>query len=215
MSQSAARSAVVVFAAVILACAPRLGPLAGTPSPQPVPRAAIAPGHHRIVFRWELEDPDLTARGEGAARIAAPDSARLDFFLGGGIGSGAAVLVGDDLRLPSRAEDIARRVVPPAPLLWATLGRTALPPAKDTVVRVDGDTLRADIGAPVGWRLSFVRDTLRRIERVSGGRVVEWVDRSSDGHIRYRNEVNRRQLDLFVTRFDEVSALDPDIWEIP
>ncbi|HJQ21582.1 MAG TPA: hypothetical protein VJ867_14635 [Gemmatimonadaceae bacterium] len=201
--------------AALCACAPRLRPLAGVPSPRPVPRAEVPEGHHRIVFRWELEDPDLAARGDGAARIAYPDSARLDFFLGGGVGSGAAVLVGDELRLPSRSEDLARQVVPAAPLLWATLGRNALPAATDTTVRVDADTLRADIGAPVAWRLAFVRDTLRRIERVSGGRVQEWVERFPDGHIRYRHEVNRRQLDLYVTRSDEVSAFDPDIWSLP
>lgn len=198
-----------------MGCAPRLRPLGGSPVSVAVPRTTLPAGYHRLVFRWELEDPDLTARGEGAARIAAPDSARLDFFLGGGMGSGAAVLIGDELRLPSRAEDLARQVVPPAPLLWATLGRVALPALGDTVVRVDGDTLRADIGAPVAWRLTFVRDTLRRVERVGGGRVIEWVDRSSDGHLRYRHEVNRRQLDLFLTRSDEVSALDPAIWELP
>jgi hypothetical protein len=199
----------------VAACAPRLTPLEGTPSTRVIPRADIPSGHHRIVFRWELEDPDITARGDGATRLASPDSARLDFFLGGGVGSGAAVLIADDLRLPSRAEDLARRVVPPAPLLWGTLGRTAVPASRDTAVRVDGDTLRADIGAPVAWRLTFVRDTLRRVERVSGARVLEWVERYSDGHVRYRHEVNRRQLDIFPTRSDEASEFDPTIWSLP
>lgn len=197
------------------ACAPRLRPLEGAPSTRMIPSAGIPDGHRRVVFRWELEDPDLVARGDGAARLAAPDSARLDFFLGGGVGSGAAVLIGDTLRLPSRAEDLARQLVPPAPLLWGTLGRTALPPARDTSVRVDGDTLRADIGAPVAWRLTFVRDTLRRVERVSGARVIEWVERYADGHVRYRHEVNRRQLDIFPSRSDAVGDFDPSIWNLP
>lgn len=207
--------AVLALMISVAACAPRLRPLGGSSAPVPVPRTTLPLGHHRIVFRWELEDPDFTARGDGAARIAAPDSARLDFFLGGGVGSGAAVLIHDELRLPSRAEDLARQVVPPAPLLWATLGRVAFPALPDTVTRVDGDTLRADIGAPVAWRLTFVSDTLRRVERVDRGRVIEWVDRSSDGHLRYRQEVTRRQLDLFLTRSDEVSAFDPAIWQLP
>ena len=42
----------------------------------------------------------MTARGEGVARIASPDSVRMDFFLGGGLGSGAAVLIGDSLSGP-------------------------------------------------------------------------------------------------------------------
>jgi len=168
-----------------------------------------------VVFRWELDDADLSSRGEGAARIAPPDSARLDFFLGGGLGSGAAVLVGDELRLPSQSEDLARRLVPPPPLLWAALGRVALPALADTVASVDADTLRADIGKPVAWRLTFVRDTLRRVERVENGRVVEWVDRLADGRIRYRNQSSRRQLDLIITRSFDVSAFDATIWVLP
>lgn len=210
------RLAVAVAAALaIAACAPRLRPLSGAPTTAAIPRTQLPPGRHLLVFRWELEDQDLTARGEGAARVASPDSARLDFFLGGGVGSGAAVLIGDDLRVPARAENLARRVVPPAPLLWGTLGRAAIPGAKDTAVRVDGDTLRADIGAPVAWRLTFVQDTLRRIEHVVGARVLEWVQRLPGAHVRYRHEGTRRQLDLYVIRSDEVREFDPAIWHLP
>lgn len=205
-------------ALVLLAggCAPRLAPLPGSPAPAarlPVPE--LPPGHHRVVFRWELEDADIAARGDGAARLAFPDSARLDFFLGGGVASGAAVLIGDDLRVPSAADGVSRRLIPPPPMLWASLGRLALPVMSDTIVRVDGDTVRADIGAPVAWRVMVVRDTLRRIERVDGGRVIEWVQRLPDGRLRYRHEVNRRQLDLTVTRSDQVGTFDPDVWHLP
>lgn len=214
MRVRAALAALLVGSA-ILACAPRLRPAPGVPAPAVLPRAELPTGRQRIVFRWELDDPDMTARGEGAARTAPPDSARLDFFLAGGLASGAAVLVGNDLRLPSRSDDVARRLVPTPPLLWAALGRIAIPVTRDTTVRVDGDTLRADIGTPTAWRLTFVRDTLRRIERVYGGRVTEWASRNADGHLRYRHEVNRRQLDLFITRIEDVSAFDPGIWELP
>lgn len=196
-------------------CAPRLRPLTGAIAPASLPPGTLPPERRRIVFRWELEDPDLVARGEGAARIAPPDSARLDFFLGGGVASGAAVLIDEELRLPQRADDLSRRLVPPAPLLWATLGRLALPPLRDTVARVDADTLRADIGSPVTWRVTFVRDTLRRLERVNSGRIVEWVERFANGEVRYRHEVSRRRLDLTITRSDDVSAFDPAIWNLP
>lgn len=206
-------TALALFA--IAGCGPRLRPLNGAPGPAHLPPATLSDARQRIVFRWELDDPDLSARGEGAARIAPPDSARLDFFLAGGLGGGAAVLIGDELRVPSRADDLTRRLIPPPPLLWGALGRLAFPATRDTVVRVDGDTLRADIGNPVAWRLTFVRDTLRRIVRVDGGRVVEWAERFVGGRLSYRHEVSRRKLDLFVTRTDTVSALDPDIWTLP
>jgi hypothetical protein len=192
------------------ACAPRLTPLTGAPVPvERLPRTTVSPGHHKIVFNWELDDRDMSGRGEGAARIASPDSARLDFFLAGGLG-GAAVLVGDSLRTPGG--DMARRLIPPPTLLWAALGRVALPNLPDTVVRVDGSTLRADIGRPVAWRLSFRGDTLVRAERVDGGRVAEWMERTDASHVRYRDEGARRSLQLTITRTDEVPEFDASIW---
>jgi hypothetical protein len=198
-------------ALAVAACAPRLRPLAGTPVPARLPSGALPPERRLVVFRWQLDDLDFTGRGEGAARIAPPDSARLDFFLAGGLGNGAAALIDDELRLPSRGEDLARRVIPSPPLLWAALGRLAVPEYRDTVARVDGDTLRADIGKPVAWRVTFIRDSLRRVERVDGGRVIEWVERVPGSPVRYRHEVKKRKLDLFITRSDEVDAFDSGI----
>jgi hypothetical protein len=144
------------------------------------------------------------------ARIAPPDSIRLDFFLGGGYGSGAAVLIGDSLAVPG--PDMARRLVPPRALLWAALGRLDLPAERDTTVRVDGTTIRADIGAPVHWRVSFRGDTLTRLERIDGGRLQEWVERSADQRVQYRHERSGRTLILVIQRNDAVSAFDPSIW---
>jgi hypothetical protein len=199
----------------VAACAPKLPPLTGTGAPEPLPPATLGTERQHIVFRWELQDVDLVARGEGAARVAPPDSARMDFFLGGGVGSGSAVLLDDTLRLHEQQSDIVRRVVPSSPLLWCTLGRLALPRVRDTVARRNGDTLRADFGQPVVWRVTFIRDTLRRLERVDGGRVLEWVDRSpQSGRVRYRHEGNRRQLDLQITLSFQVRAFDPKIWAL-
>jgi len=197
------------------ACAPRLRPLTGATAPRRLPDGALARGHRRVVFTWTLEDRDFEGRGEGAARMAYPDSARVDFFLAGGIGSGAAVLLGSELRLPEDAGRFVQRLLPTAPLLWAALGRSAVPPATDTIARVDGDTVRADIGKPVAWRLTFARDTLRRVERIAGGRIVESVSRMADGRIQYRNTGGRRRLSLTVTRADDASTFDASIWNFP
>jgi hypothetical protein len=197
------------------ACMPRLAPLTGIPAPATaLPRATLAPGHHKLVFDWELGDRDLNARGEGVARIAAPDSARLDFFLAGGMGSGAAILLGDSITFPPHVTggDMVRRLVPPPPLLWAVLGRAALPNLPDTVIRVEGSTLRADVGRPVAWRLTFQNDTLVRAERVDNGRVAEWIERSDSKRIRYRNEGSRRSLLLTITRIEEAQPFDASIW---
>jgi hypothetical protein len=200
-----------ICAIVVAACVPRLAPLTGVEAPASrLPRTNFPGGHHKVVFTWELEDRDMTGRGDGAARIAAPDSARLDFYLGGGFGGGAAVLIGDSLRAPGG--DLVKRLVPPPTLLWAALGRVALPNLPDTVIRVEGATLRADIGRPVAWRLSFHGDTLVRAERVDGGRVLEWVDRADPQRVQYRNESARRSLRLTITRTEEASEFDASIW---
>jgi hypothetical protein len=205
----------IVFAALVVlgtGCMPTLAPLVGEPQPTSrLPKNGVSPGHSHIVFSWELEDRDMAGRGEGVARIASPDSARLDFFLAGGFGNGAAVLIGDSLRTPGG--DMVRRMIPPPTLLWAALGRVALPNLPDTVIRNEGTTMRADFGRPVMFRLTFHGDSLVRAERVDGGRVAEWVERSGGGsRMRYRNESSRRSLNIVVTRTEHPPEFDASIW---
>jgi hypothetical protein len=213
MRRHQARCSAIAIALVGLAagCAPRLRPLRGAPAPVRLPSAELPAGHRRVVFTWELRDPDFHIRGEGVARLAPPDSARLDFFVGSGLGSGRAVLIGQSLRAPGG--DFVRRLIPAPPLLWAALGRLALPPARDTAVRLDGGVLRADVGAPPAWRVTFRGDTLARLDRVSGDRVTEWIERPSADRVRYRHEAARRDLTLVVQRVvEESSSFDASIW---
>ena len=200
-----------VAAFVALSCAPRAGRLEGTPVPAQLPKTDLPPGHRHLVFRWEYHDPALSARGEGAARIASPDSARLDFFLDAGVGGGYAILLGDTLFTPGGND--ARRYLPPVPLLWSTVGRLAVPPARDTVARVDGSILRAEIGRDPTWRATFSGERLVRLERIAGGRLEEWVSRATPSEVRYENEKAGRVLKLTITKNDQVAAFDPDIWQ--
>ncbi len=210
-------SRLVVAAVVVVSSAcrpPRLTPLTGaTPPTTRLPRAQLPPGHRKIVFDWEVNQFTRTVHGDGAARLAAPDSARLDFFLSGGIPGGEVVLIADSLRMPQGAE-AQKDLIPPATLLWAALGRVALPNLPDTVIRVEGTTLRADIGRPTAWRLSFQGDSLIRVERVQDGRVAEWVDRSDPSHVKYRNEGARRTLQLTITKSEDGGQFDAAIWQV-
>jgi hypothetical protein len=52
-----------------------------------------------------------------------------------------------------------------------------------------------------------------RLERVEGGRLQEWVQRSADQRVEYRNEANRRSLTLDIQRSDAVPSFDPAIWD--
>lgn len=210
---AAARMTLLATAVVVAACVPHLSPLTGAPMPaSALPRPGMPPGHAKIVFNWELQDQETTTRGEGAASIASPDSARLDFFLAGGFGHGAAVLIGDSVQAPGG--DFIRKLIPPPPMLWAALGRLALPNLPDTVIRGEGTSMRADVGRPVSWRLTFHGDSLVRVERVDDGRVLEWVDRTDPKHVSYRNTVARRSLQLTITKMDEVSSFDASIWRL-
>jgi hypothetical protein len=202
----------VAATALSLACVPRARPLPGTPvAPASLPRAELPAVARRIVFAWDYADQDVAARGEGVVRVAPPDSARLDVFLAGGFGGASAFLIGDSVRAPGG--DLLRRVIPPPPLLWAGLGRLAVPAARDTVARVDGDTLRADIGRNPTFRASFAGGQLVGLERLDRGRVAETVVRTPDRRIVYRHAGARRTLTMTVTRVDTVPAFDSTTWQ--
>jgi hypothetical protein len=197
---------------VMIACAPSAAPLKGVLAPdRALPSLSLPAGHRQIVFKWEYEEGDIAARGDGSVRTAAPDSARLDFFLGGGLGAGAAVLIGDSLRAPNA--QLARRYIPPTPMMWAALGRLAIPALADTVVRIDGDLLRADVGSPVQWRVAIRGDTLVGLEHISGGKIIESLSRAPNGVRTYEAPGARRRLRLNVLR-EETGSFNAAIWSL-
>lgn len=185
-----------------LGCTPKAPPLRGDLAPARFPAAELAPVARKIVFRWTYQDRNLRVRGEGVARVAPPDSARLDFFVDGGLGGGRAVLVGNQLRTTD--DDMVRNVVPPPALLWAALGRLSIGTPPDTMARSTGDTLRADIGRDPRWRVVFVGDSLRELVLIDDGKVRQLVTRAADGAVRFRNPGAGRDLRLTITRIDTV-----------
>ncbi|HJQ10712.1 MAG TPA: hypothetical protein VJ840_06740 [Gemmatimonadaceae bacterium] len=203
---------VCLVALVVVACVPSAAPLPGVPAPdRSLPALQIPAGHRQITFRWDYQEGDLAARGDGAVRTASPDSARLDFFLGGGLGAGAAVLIGDSLRTPNFA--LVRRYIPPAPLMWAALGRLAIPALPDTVVKLDGDLLRADVGRPVQWRVAIRGDSLVALERINDGKIVERLTRGAKGSVVYESPGARRKLELTILR-EQPGSFDGSIWSL-
>jgi hypothetical protein len=205
-------AAVAAFSLFAAGCLPRARPLAGAPAPEAVrlPRAELSTTPQRVVFNWRYEEDGFTARGDGVARVAPPDSARLDFFLAGGLGGGWAILVADSLSSPG--PDVARRLVPPAPMLWAALGRLAVPGARDTTIRLSGDTLRADVAsAGRTWRVVFDGPRLTSLEHLVAGRVVERVTRDG-ARVRYTQVPERRSLAIDVQRTEASAPFPPGIW---
>jgi hypothetical protein len=201
-----------LITAAALGCLPSAAPLKGVLAPdRSLPALSLPSGHRHLVFKWDYQEGDIAARGDGSVRTAAPDSARLDFFLGGGLGAGAAVLIRDSLRSPHA--ELARRYIPPSPMMWAALGRLAIPALPDTVVRIDGDLLRADVGRPVQWRVTIRGDTLVGLEHISDGKITESIARRADGVLAYRAPGARRRLDLTILR-DEPGSFDASIWSL-
>ena len=202
---------VALLLVLAAACAPRIRPLPGVaPLDATLPSFPLPVTPQKITFKWELDQGQIVGRGEGVARLGPPDHARVDLFLGGGFGAAAAaILVGDSLMVPPGSN--GRDLVPPAPLLWAALGRLALPPVSDTIIRVSGDTLRASLGSPVQWRVTAVGSQLTRVERVAGDRIVEWVDRTLGKKVRYELS-GRRSLVLDIEIQQPVPPFDASVW---
>jgi hypothetical protein len=199
-----------LMVAAAVGCVPSAAPLKGVPAPdRTLPILLLPLGHRHLVFKWEYQEGEVAARGDGSVRTAAPDSARLDFFLGGGLGAGAAVLIGDSLRSPHA--ELARRYIPPSPMMWAVLGRLAIPPLPDTVVHIDGDLLRADVGNPVQWRVGIRGDTLVELQHISGGKITESLTRGANGVLTYEAPGARRRLELTFLR-DQPGSFDASIW---
>lgn len=200
--------------AALSACAPKLAPLANaTPVPksEPLPVIELPRRNQKIVFNWRLQEAELEVRGEGAARIASPDSARIDLFVAGGLGSGAAWVIGDKMRLD--APEALMRVLPPPAFLWAALGRFSIPPGKDTLVARSDSSLTAEIGPSPRWRLALAGGRISRLERAEGDKVIDRLERRADGSLVYFHAPTRRQLTLTITRVDSVAPFDASIWK--
>ncbi len=208
--RTAIGNAIALSALALSACAPRAVPLQGTPVPAAsLPVINLAPGHRRLVFRWDYEENSLIARGVGAIRVASPDSARVDLFLDGGIAVGNAILIGDKLRATNQSQ--VQRFLPPPPMMWAAIGRLAVPPLPDTVVTTDGEMIYADIGRPAVWRIRVRGKRLMQVARIANGRIAESVTRDDGGRLLYEVP-GRRKLWLGITRDEGVPSFDAAIW---
>ncbi len=204
------------------ACAPRARPLLGVQTSTAIPRTPLPSVPQLYRFDWTYEDDTFDVKGDGVVRTGPPERARLDLFIANGYGNGMAILEGDTLFVPGI--DMIRRFLPPPPLLWAALGRVALPAGRDTIVRLDGDTLRADISGTETdrrtWRVHFAGSSLVRIERIEDGRVVEWAERVPQANgtlrLRYVHTTGRRSLNLAVSEILSIEeGFDDAIWRKP
>jgi len=206
-----ARRAVLLFAGAAFAvgCSPRLPPLLGEVVPARIPVPALPPGNRKIVFEYTYKDADVTLRGDGAARTSAPDSVRLDFFINNE-NAGNVIVIGDSLR--EARPKMARRLLPPVPLLWAALGVFRVPAGRDTAARVDSDTLRVEIAGAPAWRATFMGTDLLRLDLIEDGRIPQTLVRLSATHLHFDAPAAGRSLDLIINSVDTLPPFDASIW---
>ncbi len=185
--------------------------------------AVTAPAGHQVLkFRWQIQDDRGAAGGRGSARIAAPDSIRLDVAGPLGSGRGAAVVIGDSAQWTD-PPDIIRRLVPSYPLMWAMLGVMRSPPA-DAAARGLEDS------AGFRWQWSSGADTVRYAwqrdgrrllaEARHGDELVGWVETtfsadSAPERSRLVAPSASTKLTLTFSESESPATFPPDLWHPP
>jgi len=86
-----------------------------------------------IRFRWHYQDERVKYAGRGTVRIAPPDSLRFDYVGPLGLGSGAAVIIGDSVLWADPEKDF-RSLVPAVPMLWVAFAMVRRPADDATVL---------------------------------------------------------------------------------
>jgi hypothetical protein len=225
LSRLHVRLALLAALLLLAACGPRrLAVIAPVGDPQAAATELTARTELgeplQIVFGWQLNEGGQRVRGRGVARIEPPYKARLDLFLDNGETVISAAMVEGDLRLPVGApEDI----LPPPDLMWGALG--VFRPHSGTSLlgaeRLEGDGMRLRYGYADGTELHYevINGSLRSLELVDRGRVVQRVEiapGSGDRYpvdARYRNLGDFRELRLERESLQVVAPFDADIWD--
>jgi hypothetical protein len=181
-----------------------------------------------IRFRWRYQDGRVKYAGRGTARIAPPDSLRFDYAGPLGLGSGAAVIIGDSVLWADPAANF-RSLVPAIPMLWAAFAMVR-PPADDA--HVFGVQLVDSLSQQrrVVWRFAQPEDTLDYLVTDSAGHgsmlQAEWR-RRGEMVARSRSQLDAlahpasarvdfpeasARFELTVVAVDTAAVIPPALW---
>jgi hypothetical protein len=122
-------------------------------------------------FKWLFQDDRSSAGGDGAARVAAPDTLRFDARGPLGWGRMAALVVGDQ-PVWAEPEETVAQIVPDYVLFWAMFGVTRLPNPRATIRGLDD-------GRTQLWEYALGSDTVVYSRRTEApGKVTAEVRRN-------------------------------------
>ena len=183
MLDRAHRRSYIAACVVLTACHGRPTPLVPEPL-APLPGDSVlawsrgsGPAHPTALrFRWRYRDDRRSGGGRGTARVAPPDSLRVDWAAVLGLASGAAVVVGDSLYWADPKENYPASVAPAVQLVWIALG-VVRPPRATAAVSGGRDSTRAlwryaeDLDT-LDFRLSLVAPRTLEAEWRRAGRVM-------------------------------------------
>ena len=191
-------------------------------------RGTLPPTTTAIRFRWRYQDERVKYAGRGTVRIAPPDSLRFDYVGPLGLGSGAAVLIGDSVAWADPEKNF-RSLVPAVPMLWAAFAMVR-PPADDAVVFGARDADSTGHRQRAIWRFVQIEDTLDYVVTDSAGRVSviesEWR-RRGEVVARSRSQLDASgraasarvdfpeapaRLELTVVAVDTAAVIAPALW---
>ena len=185
-------------------------------------RTTLPRGPTLIRFRWRYEDERVKYAGRGSARIAPPDSLRFDYAGPLGLGSGAAVVIGDSVAWADPEKNF-RSLVPAIPMLWAALGMVQ-PPAEDAEVFGVASPDTAGIKRIV-WRFAQREDTLdyvatngvleaewRRVGKVVARSRSQFDAQARPASARVDFQEASSRFELTVVAVDTAAVIPPALW---
>lgn len=183
--------------------------------------APTLPTAHRLYrYRWLYRDDRSSVGGRGSARLAPPDSVRLDVAVALGVASGAGVVV-DDTTLWGRPEDLLARFVPNYDLMWAMFGVARHPPPGAAITGADDETARswqyADGPDTLAYRLTSGAERRLEAEVRRGRDVVGRVEtRLTPAGVPSSTRLviprGPARLDITFESIDSVAPFPTDLW---
>lgn len=218
----------IAAGALLAGCPTTVAPLVGVPlaagdaqaarawATSTVPRRGTA-----FRFKFGYQDEGRSWGGHGTARVAPADSLRFDYTGPLGLGSGAAVVVGDSVMWADPAENF-RSLVPAVAILWTALG-IVRPPGAEAMVE------RAESPPRSIWRFVQNGDTLDYVLSAEGAKRILESEWRKNGKVqaRCRTELNTSgqpatahvtfpevpaRLDFTVVAVDTTAVFAPAIW---